>query len=73
MSTEKITDKYANSQLNESDTRCPLWRFVTKLDKASGGGGNINFKCNYFMDVIELLCYLFVFSSVLLLLLNFAT
>ena len=53
MSTEKITDKYANSQLSENDTRCPLWRFVTKLDKASGGGGNINFKCNYCGDTFK--------------------
>ena len=53
MSTKKITDKYANSLLSENDTQCPLWRFVTKLDKASGSGGNINFKCNYCGDTFK--------------------
>ena len=25
----------------------PLWKYVTKLEKASVGGGNVAFKCNY--------------------------
>ena len=26
----------------------PLWKYVTRLEKASvGGGGNVSFKCNY--------------------------
>ena len=25
----------------------PLWKYVTKLEKASVGGGNVAFRCNY--------------------------
>ncbi|XP_075659254.1 uncharacterized protein LOC142629158 [Castanea sativa] len=25
----------------------PLWKYVTKLEKAAAGGGNVTFKCNY--------------------------
>ena len=25
----------------------PLWKYVTRLEKASVGGGNVSFKCNY--------------------------
>ena len=25
-----------------------LWKYVTKLEKASSGGGNATFRCNYY-------------------------
>ena len=25
----------------------PMWKYVTRLEKANVGGGNISFKCNY--------------------------
>ena len=28
-------------------TTAPLWIYVTKLEKASVGGGNVAFRCNY--------------------------
>ena len=28
-------------------TVAPLWKYVTKLEKASVGGGNVAFRCNY--------------------------
>ena len=28
-------------------TAAPLWKYVTKLEKASVGGGNVVFRCNY--------------------------
>ena len=28
-------------------TTAPLWKYVTKLEKASVGGGNVAFRCNY--------------------------
>ena len=34
-----------NEKLTES--AAPLWKYVTKLEKASVGGGNVAFRCNY--------------------------
>ena len=29
-------------------TAAPLWKYVTKLEKASVSGGNVAFRCNYY-------------------------
>ncbi|KAL0005902.1 hypothetical protein SO802_013463 [Lithocarpus litseifolius] len=40
-----------NSEAEKSSetaaTVAPLWKYVTKLEKASVGGGNVAFRCNY--------------------------
>ncbi|XP_075640207.1 uncharacterized protein LOC142611947 [Castanea sativa] len=37
------------STQSEKSTKstAPLWKYVTKLEKASGGVGNVTFRCNY--------------------------
>ena len=30
-----------------TESTAPLWKYVTKLEKASVGGGNVAFRCNY--------------------------
>ena len=30
-----------------TESTAPLWKYVTKLEKASVGGGNVVFRCNY--------------------------
>ena len=43
-----------------SNTECPLWQYVTKVEKPPGAcvkkGGNIYFKCNY-CDVVYMGSY----------------
>ena len=55
MNTHKMADKFANNQSqSDEETKFPLWRFVTILDKAvGGGGGNTVFSCNYYRDVFK--------------------
>jgi hypothetical protein len=35
------------------DGNAPLWTYVTKIKKSSGGGGNISFKCNYCQEIYK--------------------
>ncbi|XP_075645144.1 uncharacterized protein LOC142616155 [Castanea sativa] len=30
-----------------TESVAPLWKYVTKLEKAAAGGGNVTFRCNY--------------------------
>ena len=30
-----------------TESTAPLWKYAIKLEKASGGGGNVTFRCNY--------------------------
>ncbi|XP_030940275.1 uncharacterized protein LOC115965242 [Quercus lobata] len=41
MNTENESEK------SSAETAAPLWKYVTRLEKASVGGGNVSFKCNY--------------------------
>ena len=43
-----MTSSGASSPLtSDLDENKPLWKYVTKLGKSGGGGGNYHFKCNY--------------------------
>jgi hypothetical protein len=35
------------------DGNAPLWTYVTKIEKSSGGGGNMSFKCNYCQEIYK--------------------
>ena len=35
------------------DDNAPLWVYVTKIEKSSGGGGNMSFKCNYCQEIYK--------------------
>ena len=35
------------SEKSSETVGAPLWKYVTKLEKASVGGGNVAFRCNY--------------------------
>ena len=35
------------------DDNAPLWVYVTKIEKSSGGGGNMSFKCNYCQNIYK--------------------
>jgi hypothetical protein len=35
------------------DDNAPLWTYVTKIEKSSGGGGNMSFKCNYSQEIYK--------------------
>ena len=35
------------SEKSSKTAGAPLWKYVTKLEKASVGGGNVAFRCNY--------------------------
>ena len=35
------------SEKSSEIVSAPLWKYVTKLEKASVGGGNVAFRCNY--------------------------
>ena len=41
MNPENESDK------SSAENATPLWKYVTRLEKASVGGGNVSFKCNY--------------------------
>ena len=42
------TNKFATSQLDDSSSTSLLWKYVTKLEKASDSDGNIVFRCKYY-------------------------
>uniref|UniRef100_A0A7N2LH57 BED-type domain-containing protein n=1 Tax=Quercus lobata TaxID=97700 RepID=A0A7N2LH57_QUELO len=44
--TKMNTENESEKSLAETAT-APLWKYVTRLEKASVGGGNVSFKCNY--------------------------
>uniref|UniRef100_A0A2N9FKN2 DUF659 domain-containing protein n=1 Tax=Fagus sylvatica TaxID=28930 RepID=A0A2N9FKN2_FAGSY len=35
------------------DGNAPLWTYVTKIEKSSGGGGSMSFKCNYCQEIYK--------------------
>ena len=35
------------------DGNAPLWTYVTKIEKRSGGRGNMSFKCNYCQEIYK--------------------
>jgi hypothetical protein len=35
------------------DGNAPLWTYVTRIEKSSGGGGNMSFKCNYCQEIYK--------------------
>ena len=35
------------------DGNAPLWAYVTKTEKSSGGEGNMSFKCNYYKEIYK--------------------
>ena len=35
------------SEKSSETVGAPLWKYVTKLEKTSVGGGNVAFRCNY--------------------------
>ena len=35
------------SEKSSETVGTPLWKYVTKLEKVSVGGGNVAFRCNY--------------------------
>jgi hypothetical protein len=35
------------------DGNAPLWTYVTKIEKSSGGMGNMSFKCNYCQEIYK--------------------
>ena len=45
---EMSTDKFATSQLDDSSSTSLLWKYITKLEKASDSDGNIVFRCKYY-------------------------
>ena len=36
-----------NTESEKSIELAALWKYVTKLEKVAGGGGNVTFRCNY--------------------------
>ena len=44
--TKMNTETESEKSLAET-VATPLWKYVTKLEKASVGGGNVAFRCNY--------------------------
>ena len=36
-----------NIESEKSIELAALWKYVTKLEKVAGGGGNVTFRCNY--------------------------
>jgi hypothetical protein len=35
------------------DGNTPLWAYVIKIEKSSGRGGNMSFKCNYYQEIYK--------------------
>jgi hypothetical protein len=35
------------------DGNAPLWTYVTKIEKSSGGRGSMSFKCNYCQEIYK--------------------
>lgn len=44
---EMSTDKFETSYSDYSSSTSILWKYVTKLEKASDSDGNIVFRCKY--------------------------
>ncbi|XP_030940040.1 uncharacterized protein LOC115964964 [Quercus lobata] len=40
-------EKESENEKSSSENAAPLWKYVTRLEKASVGGGNVSFRCNY--------------------------
>ena len=45
-----ISSGFGTSML---DGNAPLWTYVTEIEKSSGGGGNMSFKCNYCQEIYK--------------------
>ena len=43
----KMNTETENEKSSAETAAAPLWKYVTKLEKASVGGGNVAFRCNY--------------------------
>ena len=43
----KMNTETESEKSSTGTAAAPLWKYVTKLEKASVGGGNVAFRCNY--------------------------
>ena len=43
----KMNTKNESEKSSAEIAAAPLWKYVTRLEKTSVGGGNVSFKCNY--------------------------
>ena len=43
----KMNTETKSEKSSAETAAAPLWKYVTKLEKASVGGGNVAFRCNY--------------------------
>uniref|UniRef100_A0A2N9ETS1 BED-type domain-containing protein n=1 Tax=Fagus sylvatica TaxID=28930 RepID=A0A2N9ETS1_FAGSY len=47
------TSSFGGFGTSMPDGNAPLWAYVTKIEKSSGGGGNMSFKCNYCQKIYK--------------------